>query len=288
MISWCIWSSSLVRPSSGWHLVPWASLVALMGAVIWVENRNREKPREVESACWVRPQKVRRRPQKLTRRPQKAPRRPHRKSRANREKPRVVNHDQLAIGIHPHPAKSCLIDRSFSGPEPQKVITCFRLFSHCRGYPRVYLVGSWVQAIPRTSKVRVLESQGFWRSNLISCENVAAEDVKLQFYRSFWRSNLISCERVAAEDVESQFLPQFWTIEPHFVRKVCISWRLVGTAPRLKREIEKKEKEEGKRARGKEGKREKMWRCEDEKMWRWEGVKMRGCEDEKMWRCLKM
>ena len=49
--------------------------------------------------------------------------------------------------------------------------------------------------------------------------------------------------------------PQFLAIEPRFVRKGCISPRLVGTAPRLKREIEKKEKEEGKRARGQESKR---------------------------------
>ena len=59
--------------------------------------------------------------------------------------------------------------------------------------------------------------------------------------------------------------PQFLAIEPRFVRKGCISSRLVGTAPRLKREIEKKEKEEGKRmqeskrAGEQEGKRE----CED-------------------------
>ena len=49
---------------------------------------------------------------------------------------------------------------------------------------------------------------------------------KLQFYVSFWRSNL------------------------RFVRKGCVSCRLVGTAPRLKGEIEKKE-----RARGQESKR---------------------------------
>jgi len=45
---------------------------------------------------------------------------------------------------------------------------------------------------------------------------------------------------------------QFLAIEARFVRKGCVSCRLVGTAPRLKREIEKKEKEEGKRARGQE------------------------------------
>ena len=104
---------------------------------------------------------------------------------------------------------------------------------------------------------------------------------------------------------EIAILPQFLTIEPHFVRKGCISWGLVGTAPRLKREIEKKERDEGKRARGQEGKREKMWedvrrwedvsRCEDvrrcEKMWAdvkmWEDV--RRCERcEKMWEAVKM
>ena len=58
------------------------------------------------------------------------------------------------------------------------------------------------------------------------------------FTSVFWRSNLISCERVAPDDLKSQFLPQFWAIEPHFVRKGCVSCRLVGTAPcsRLSRE----------------------------------------------------
>ena len=53
--------------------------------------------------------------------------------------------------------------------------------------------------------------------------------------------------------------PQFLAIEPRFVRNGCVSCRLVGTAPCLKREIEKKEKQE-ERARGQE--RE----CEDVKM----------------------
>ena len=44
-------------------------------------------------------------------------------------------------------------------------------------------------------------------------------------------------------------LLQFFIEPPHFVRKGCISWRLVGTGPRLQREVEKKEREEGKRAR---------------------------------------
>ena len=50
-------------------------------------------------------------------------------------------------------------------------------------------------------------------------------------------------------------LLQFLAIEPRFVRKGCVSCRLGGTAPRLKTEIEKKEKEEGKRARAQESKR---------------------------------
>jgi len=73
--------------------------------------------------------------------------------------------------------------------------------------------------------------------------------------------------------VEIAILLQFLKIEPHFVRKGCVSCRLVGTAPApaFKREIEKKERsrgQEGKRARGQEGKRRRceMRRCEDEKM----------------------
>ena len=102
---------------------------------------------------------------------------------------------------------------------------------------------------------------------------------KSQFYLSFWRSNLVSCERVAPDDlqiailpqflaidphfvrkgcagpVEIAILPQFLAIKPHFVRKGCVSCRLVGTvpAPAFKREIEKKERARG--ARGQEGKR---------------------------------
>ena len=50
----------------------------------------------------------------------------------------------------------------------------------------------------------------FWRSNLISCERVAPDDLQIQFYLSFWRSNLISCERVARDTLKSQFYPSFW------------------------------------------------------------------------------
>ena len=56
---------------------------------------------------------------------------------------------------------------------------------------------------------------------------------------------------VAPDDLQIAILPQFLAIEPRFVRKGCVSCRLVGTAPApaFKREIEKKE-----RARGQEEK----------------------------------
>ena len=50
----------------------------------------------------------------------------------------------------------------------------------------------------------------FWRSNFISCERVAPDTYKSQFYHSFWRSNLISCERVAIGHQKSQFYLSFW------------------------------------------------------------------------------
>ena len=100
-----------------------------------------------------------------------------------------------------------------------------------------------------------------------------------------------------AGPVQIAILSQFLATGPHFVRKGCVSCRLVGIAPRLKREIERRKKQEGKRAREQEGKREcedvkmrrcgdvKMWRWEDAKMRRWADVKMRRCEDVKMWGC---
>ena len=100
----------------------------------------------------------------------------------------------------------------------------------------------------------------FWRSNLISCERVAPDNLNSQFYLSFWRSNLISCERVA-------------------FRAVSLALPL---PPAFKREIEKKERargQEGKRARGQKGKRA---RGQEGKMVRGEDVRMRRCEDEKM------
>ena len=82
-------------------------------------------------------------------------------------------------------------------------------------------------------------------------------------------------------------LPQCLTIELHCLRKTCISWRLVGTAPCLKREVEKKEREEGKRASGQAGKRAREQ--ESKRARRQEGTRAKGqegkkarCEDEKM------
>ena len=43
-----------------------------------------------------------------------------------------------------------------------------------------------------------------------------------QFYISFWRSNLISGERVARDNLQLAILHQFLAIEPHFVRKGCV------------------------------------------------------------------
>ena len=90
----------------------------------------------------------------------------------------------------------------------------------------------------------------------------------------FGDRSLFRAKRVAAAGCKIAFSPQFLAIQPRFVRKGCVSCRLVGTAPRLKIEIEKKKGkrrgQESKRAREQEGKRE----CED--------VKMRRCEDMKM------
>ena len=49
----------------------------------------------------------------------------------------------------------------------------------------------------------------FWRSNLISCERVATGTRKSQFYLSFSRSNLISCEKVRRTLCKSQFYFSF-------------------------------------------------------------------------------
>jgi len=95
-----------------------------------------------------------------------------------------------------------------------------------------------------------------------------------------------------AGQVEIAILLQFLAIEPHFVRKGCVSCRLVGTAPApaFRREIEKKEKargQEGKRARGQKGKRArgqegKRARGQEGKRARGQEGKRRRCEDVRM------
>ena len=125
----------------------------------------------------------------------------------------------------------------------------------------------------------------FWRSDFISCERVAPGPEKAQFYRSFGLFGDRTSFRAKGLRPDPAVLG-FLAIELRFVRKGCVSRRLVGTAPRLQ---ERNRKEgESKRAREQEGKREcedvRMWRCEDEKMWRWEDGKMRRCEDLMMWR----
>ena len=80
---------------------------------------------------------------------------------------------------------------------------------------------------------------------------------KWHFYLSFLRSNLVSCERVATGRVKSQFYLFFFGDRTAcFVRKGCVSCRLVGTAPRLQERHRKEGESE------QEGKRE----CEDVKM----------------------
>ena len=67
---------------------------------------------------------------------------------------------------------------------------------------------------------------------LISCDWVAWDNLKSQFYRSFWRSNLISCEKVRGTS-EIAILPQFLAIEPHFVRKGCAGQVEIAILPQF-------------------------------------------------------
>ena len=128
---------------------------------------------------------------------------------------------------------------------------------------------------------KLLRTEAFTHRSFLHADAFAHRS----FYTDAFTQKLLRTEAFTHRSFYTQklILPQFLAIEPHFVRKDCVSRRLVGTAPRLKREVEKKEKEEGKRARGQESKRAReigcedvrMWRCEDVKMWRWEDVKMR-------------
>ena len=57
-----------------------------------------------------------------------------------------------------------------------------------------------------------------------------------------------------AGQVEIAILLQFLVIEHHFVRKGCVSCRLVGTAPAPRLQKRNRKEGEGKRARGQEEK----------------------------------
>ena len=115
--------------------------------------------------------------------------------------------------------------------------------------------------------------QCFWRSSLISCERVALGQVQMkitilpQFLaieRHFVRKGCVGPvqnrnftavfgDRTSfrakglRRTREIAILLQFLAIEHRFVRNGCVSCRLVVNAPRLKKEIDKKE-----RARGQE------------------------------------
>ena len=52
-------------------------------------------------------------------------------------------------------------------------------------------------------------------------KDCAGQLTQSQFYLSFWRSNLISCESFARDDLQIVISHQFLAIEPHFVRMGC-------------------------------------------------------------------
>ena len=120
----------------------------------------------------------------------------------------------------------------------------------CRGHFKIAILPAIEPHFVRSSCREVIKSQfhlSFWRSNLISCETVAAEVIKSQFHRCFLTIEPHFVRKGCRGTLKIAISPQFLAIEPRFVRNGCASCRLVGTAPRLKRKIEKKE-----RARGRE------------------------------------
>ena len=102
----------------------------------------------------------------------------------------------------------------------------------------------------------------FWRSNLISCGGFAGRLANRNFTSVFGDRTSFRAKGLRGTTCKSQFYFSFWRSKPRFVRKGCVSCRLVGTAlaPAFRREIEKKERARGKSARGQEGKRR---RCSD-------------------------
>ena len=159
----------------------------------------------------------------------------------------------------------------------------FHCFFHCftralrdngpTSEPQFYLASFYPLPILSTVSPRVLIN--------FPSEMVAPDKLESRFYLSFWRSNFISCERVARDDLQNRnFTPVFGartSFRAKGLRFVPSRWHC--PCPRLQKRNRKEG--EGKRrrcedvrARGQEGKRR---RCEDVRMWR--------CEDEKMWRC---
>ena len=70
----------------------------------------------------------------------------------------------------------------------------------------------WIRAVGRQCHVVMHEVSlypSFRRSNVISCERVAPDPWKSQFYLRFLRSNLVSCERAVAAHSKAQFYFSF-------------------------------------------------------------------------------
>ena len=55
-----------------------------------------------------------------------------------------------------------------------------------------------------------ISPQFFWRSNLVSCERVAPDDLGNCHFTSVFGDRTVSCERVTRDDLEIAILPQFW------------------------------------------------------------------------------
>ena len=94
----------------------------------------------------------------------------------------------------------------------------------------------WPESVEEQSLLLLVWRHAFYTQALLHTDAFT--------HRRFYTQKLLHTSKIA-------IFPQFLTIDPHFVRKGCVSCRLVGTAPApaFKREIEKKE-----RARGQEEK----------------------------------
>ena len=63
-------------------------------------------------------------------------------------------------------------------------------------------------------------------------------------FPQFLTSNVHVVRKGCRRRIRIAILPRFWTSDVHFVRKGCVSWRSGGTAPGLKREIERRARED--------------------------------------------